>query len=309
MPQRTELFNRGSGWVRLNLMLREGSAAIFRRQPRQPGRLARLASAPSSDRTLYGGLNLKQVFQNLNSGAIQVSDTPVPLPGPQHILVQVQASVISAGTERSIVEFGRAGPVKKALLQRDRMGSLIDKARTDGIRTTVEAVRSRLDVPQQLGYCSAGVVLQTGDGVTEFAPGDRVVTNGPHGEIVRVSRLLAAPIPAAVDFETAAFAPLASIALAGIRLSQATLGEICVVYGLGVIGQLAVQLYRAQGCQVIGIDISQERLALAERFGAMPIHPAESDVVGAVLSLTGGGGTDAVLLTLASDSNEPIRRS
>src|SRR6185312_15073348 len=155
------------------------------------------------------------------------------------------------------------------------------------------AVRAKLDQPIPLGYCNAGVVVDAG-AASGFAPGDRVVTNGAHAEYVRVARTLAARIPDGVTFEQAAFTPVAAIGLQGIRLAAPTLGETAVVYGLGLIGLLTVQLLRANGCRVLGIDRDAGRLALAERFGAVTIN---------------GAGADAVLLTLASDSDEPVHEA
>jgi predicted dehydrogenase len=206
-----------------------------------------------------------------------------------------------------LVDFGRAGWLEKARQQPDKVRQVIDKVRTDGFGPTLEAVRSKLEAPIPIGYCQAGVVVETGPRVRRFAPGDRVVTNGPHAEYVRVAHTLAARIPDTVSFEAAAFAPLAAIGLQGLRLAAPTLGETIVVYGLGLIGLLTVQLARANGCQVIGIDRDTSRLALAERFGASTVSAADGvDVSRAVTDLTGEEGADAVLLTLASDDDGPV---
>ncbi|HZO12274.1 MAG TPA: bi-domain-containing oxidoreductase [Polyangiaceae bacterium] len=206
-----------------------------------------------------------------------------------------------------LVDFGRAGWLEKARRQPDKVRQVVDKVRTDGLAPTLEAVRAKLDTPIPLGYCQAGVVVETGSRVEQFAPGDRVVTNGPHAEYVRVPHTLAAHIPDAVSFENAAFTPLAAIGLQGLRLAAPTLGETIVVYGLGLIGLLTVQLARANGCEVIGIDRDSARLALAERFGARTVGVAEGvGVAHAVLDLTAGDGADAVVLTLATDDDEPV---
>jgi predicted dehydrogenase/threonine dehydrogenase-like Zn-dependent dehydrogenase len=250
-----------------------------------------------------------QVLQSLRTGVTELADVPVPFASGNTILVETRASVISPGTERMVVDFGRAGWLEKARSQPDKVRQVFEKVKTDGLAPTLEAVRAKLDAPVPIGYCQAGVVRESGGGVTAFAPGDRVVTNGPHAEYVRVAHTLAARIPAAVSFEAAAFAPLAAIALQGLRLANPTLGETAVVFGLGPIGLLAVQLARATGCQVIGIDRDDARCALAERFGARTVSVGAVDPVAAVREMTGGVGADMVLLTLASDSDEPVHQA
>jgi predicted dehydrogenase/threonine dehydrogenase-like Zn-dependent dehydrogenase len=247
------------------------------------------------------------VLQSLSDGSTQLVDVPVPTATGVSLLVESRASVVSAGTERMLVDFGRAGWLDKARRQPDKVQQVVDKMRTDGIGPTLEAVRAKLDAPIPIGYCQAGVVVETGARVERFAPGDRVVTNGPHAEYVRVAHTLAAHIPDGVSFEKAAFTPLAAIGLQGLRLAAPTLGDTVVVYGLGLIGLLTVQLARANGCSVIGIDRHEGRLALAERFGARTVAAAEGvDVGRAVLDLTGGEGADVVLLTLATDDDGPV---
>jgi predicted dehydrogenase/threonine dehydrogenase-like Zn-dependent dehydrogenase len=247
------------------------------------------------------------LLQSLADGSTQLVDVPVPAATGASLVVESRASVVSAGTERMLVEFGRAGWLEKARRQPDKVRQVVDKIRTDGIGPTLSAVRAQLDAPIPIGYCQAGIVVETGPRVERFAPGDRVVTNGPHAEYVRVPHTLAAHIPEGVSFEAAAFTPLAAIGLQGLRLAAPTLGETIVVYGLGLIGLLTVQLARANGCDVIGIDRDSSRLALAERFGARTIGAAEGvDVTRAVLDLTAREGADAVLLTLATDDDEPV---
>ena len=249
-----------------------------------------------------------QILQSLKSGETELAEVPVPAPKDRHLVVESRASVVSAGTERMLVDFGRAGLLEKARKQPDKVRQVLDKVRTDGIGPTVKAVRSKLEQPIPLGYCNAGVVRSGGSGPGSFRPGDRVVTNGSHAEYVRVPWTLAARVPDGVSFEAAAFTPLAAIGLQGLRLAQPTLGETVVVYGLGLIGLLTAQLARAHGCQVVGIDRLEDRLELAEGFGVIPIRAApDVDVAAAVRSHTGGVGADAVLLTLAASSNEPVR--
>ena len=252
---------------------------------------------------------MKQLLQHLDSGNTTVANVPVPAAGRGMVVVEARASLVSAGTERMLVEFGRSGLIDKARSQPDKVKQVLDKVRTDGVRPTLEAVRAKLDQPISIGYCNAGVVVEAGTNAGVFSPGDRVVTNGAHAEYVRAPHTLAARIPGGVSFESAAFTPVAAIGLQGIRLAEPTLGETVVVFGLGLIGLLTVQLLRANGCRVLGIDRDVSRLALAERFGAVTLNGVEGDVVQRVLALTDGVGADAVLLTLASKSDDPAHEA
>lgn len=251
---------------------------------------------------------MRSLTHSLSTGALTLLDAPLPGASARTVVVESRASVISAGTERMLVEFGRAGLLEKARRQPDKVKQVLDKVRTDGLSTTLSAVRAKLDQPIPLGYCNAGVVVDAG-AASGFAVGDRVVTNGPHAEYVRIARTLAARIPDGVSFESAAFTPVAAIGLQGIRLAAPTLGETVVVYGLGLIGLLTVQLLRANGCRVLGIDRDAGRLALAERLGAVAIDGAQGDTVPRVLAHTNDAGADAVLLTLASESDEPVHEA
>ncbi|MBX6332489.1 MAG: bi-domain-containing oxidoreductase [Gemmatimonadaceae bacterium] len=252
---------------------------------------------------------MKQLLQRLDTGETLVADVPVPQAGARTLVVETRATLVSAGTERMLLEFGRAGLIEKARRQPEKVKQVLDKVRTDGLAPTLEAVRAKLQQPIPLGYCHAGVVVETGPGAGSFAAGDRVVTNGPHAEYVRVPHTLAARIPDGVGFEEAAFTPVAAIGLQGIRLAAPTLGETVVVFGLGLIGLLTAQLLRANGCRVIGIDHAHPRLALAEQFGVIALDGGAGDVAARVLALTGDVGADAVLLTLASTSNEPVHEA
>jgi predicted dehydrogenase/threonine dehydrogenase-like Zn-dependent dehydrogenase len=253
---------------------------------------------------------MRQILQSFGSGETGLEEAPAPAPRPHHLVVEARASVVSAGTERMMVEFGRANLLAKARKQPDKVREVLAKVRTDGVGPTVDAVRSRLDQPIPLGYCSAGVILDVGRGVTGFREGQRVVTNGPHAEVVRVPWTLAAPIPDGVPFDAAAFTPLAAIALQGLRLARPTLGETVVVYGLGLVGLLAVQVARAAGCRVLGIDRAADRLELGARMGATPVEATPgADPVRAVLEATGDVGADIVLLTVATDSDEPVHNA
>lgn len=253
---------------------------------------------------------MKQVLQNLSTGVTELADVPCPAVGPGHLLIRTTRSLISAGTERMLVEFGKAGLVDKARQQPDKVRMVVDKIRTDGLFPTLSAVRNKLDQPLPLGYCNVGVVIDAGPGVEHFAVGDRVACNGQHAEIVRVPVNLCARIPDGVTDEAAAFTVLASIALQGIRLAQPTMGEAIVVTGLGLLGQLTLQLLRAHGCRVLGVDLDPGRIALARSFGAETVNlAAGEDPVAAAERFSRGRGVDAVIITAATRSNEPVHQA
>jgi len=253
---------------------------------------------------------MKQILQHLRTGQIEVAELPAPGVRPGHLLIRTTRSLISAGTERMLVEFGKAGLIAKARSQPDKVRQVLDKIRTDGLLPTMEAVFNRLDEPLPLGYCNVGRVLAVGAGVQGYTPGDRVASNGPHAEVVCVPKNLCARIPDGVSDEAATFTVLASIGLQGIRLVNPTLGERIVVIGLGLIGLVTVQLLRANGCHVLGVDISPERLALAERFGATTAAAGgQSDPVVAAQSWSEGRGVDAVIITASAKSDEIIHQA
>jgi len=253
---------------------------------------------------------MKQVLQNLRDGATEVVEVAAPRARAGGLLIRTRASVISSGTERMLVEFGRAGWIDKARSQPEKVRQVLDKVKTDGLLQTLDAVQSKLDQPLPLGYSSAGVVLDVGAGVSGFQVGDRVVSNGPHAELATVPANLCAKIPAGVDDESAAFTVIASIALQGVRLAQPTLGECFVVTGLGLIGLIAVQLLRAQGCRVLGIDFDKQKQALARRYGAETVDlSANEDPISAAQQFSRGRGVDGVLITAATKSSEPMHQA
>jgi predicted dehydrogenase/threonine dehydrogenase-like Zn-dependent dehydrogenase len=247
-----------------------------------------------------------QVVQSLGTGTTEVLEVPDPTSRPGALLIATAASLVSAGTERMLVEFGRSNLLEKARQQPEKVRMVLDRMRTDGLLTTVDAVRSKLDQPIAVGYCNVGRVIDVGRGVQGFAVGDLVVSNGPHAEIVRVPANLCARVPEGVDEQAAAFAVAASIALQGIRLAAPTLGETFAVIGLGLLGQLAVQVLRANGCTVLGIDLDEERLRLAATLGANVAGPG-TDPVGFAMTATRGRGVDGVIVAAATPSNGPIR--
>lgn len=253
---------------------------------------------------------MKQILQNMRSGQTDLADVPAPGLGRNQVLIRTAATLISAGTEKMLVEFGQASLLAKARSQPDKVKQVLDKIKTDGLLPTLEAVFSKLDEPLPLGYCNAGVVLEVGAGVTEFKPGDRVASNGPHAEIVAVSKTLCAKIPDSVSNEQAAFTVLASIGLEGIRLAAPTLGEMFVVVGLGLIGLVTAQLLRANGCRVIGTDVSADRLRLAESFGVQAVNVAAGgDPVAAAMAATEGRGVDGVIITASAKTDELVHQA
>jgi predicted dehydrogenase/threonine dehydrogenase-like Zn-dependent dehydrogenase len=253
---------------------------------------------------------MKQVLQDLRTGETEVAEVPCPEPGFGRILVRSVCSVVSAGTERMLVEFGRAGLIEKARQQPEKVRMALDKVRTDGLVPTVTAVRAKLDEPLPMGYSNSGSVVAIGSGVTGFSVGDRVATNGRHAEYVCVPVNLAARVPDDVADEDAAFTTVAAIALQGVRLVCPALGESVVVTGLGLIGLITVQLLRANGCRVLGLDFDHRRLELAKRFGAEVADlSAGADPVAAALAFSDGRGADAVLITASTTSNDPLRHA
>jgi predicted dehydrogenase len=253
---------------------------------------------------------MKQILQHLRSGELEVADLPSPIARPGHVLIQTSRTLISAGTERMLVEFGQAGLIAKARSQPDKVKQVLDKIRTDGLAPTLEAVFNRLDEPLPLGYCNVGTVLEVGPGLTGFSPGDRVASNGPHAEIVCIPKNLCAKVPDGVDDEAAAFTVLASIGLQGIRLIEPTLGERIVVIGLGLIGLVTVQLLRAAGCEVLGVDVNPQRLKLAEQFGARTAAAGGGgDPVAVANAWTNGLGVDGVLVTASAKTDEIMHQA
>lgn len=253
---------------------------------------------------------MKQILQSLKTGAVSLADIPCPAPGRGQLLIRTSRTLVSSGTERMLVDFGKAGWIDKARQQPDKVRMVLEKVRTDGLMPTIEAVRNKLDQPIALGYCNVGTVMAVGAGVTGFEVGDRVASNGKHAEWVAVPSILCAKVPDGVSDEEAAFTVLGSIALQGIRLVDPTLGEGVVVTGLGLIGLMTVQLLRAHGCRVLGLDYDPAKLELARRFGAEVVDlSAGADPVAAAMGFSRGRGVDAVIITAASRSNEPVHQA
>ncbi|CAM8625141.1 2-desacetyl-2-hydroxyethyl_bacteriochlorophyll.. . domain containing protein [Burkholderiales bacterium] len=251
---------------------------------------------------------MKQLLQSLKNGIGKVVDVPTPAPCSGQLLITTSRTLVSAGTERMLVNFGKANLLEKVLQQPDKVKQVLEKVRTDGILPTIEAVRSKLDQPLALGYCNAGVVVQSG--VDGFAVGTRVVSNGHHAEVVRVPKNLCAKIPDLVDDESASFTVLAAIGLQGIRLAQPTIGEAIVVQGLGLLGLMTVQMLRANGCRVLGIDFDSARCELARAFGASTVNLSKGeDVIATAAEFSRGNGVDAVLICASTKSDEVVHQA
>lgn len=252
---------------------------------------------------------MKQVLQSLKTGEVTVTDMPVPAARAGFLLVRTAASLISAGTERLTVQAGQKNLVTRAVEQPALIKQVIQRATKEGVRNTVDAVRGKLNSMLALGYSAAGTVIQVGEGVTNFRAGDRVACAGvgyaSHAEVLAVPKNLCVRLPENLSFETAAFGTVGAIALQGVRLAEPTLGESIVVIGLGLIGQLTVQLLKANGCNVFGIDLEASKIDLAKQLGAHEGCPP-NEAKQRVMDWTRGHGADAVLVTAGTSSNEPV---
>ena len=248
---------------------------------------------------------MKQIIQDLQTGAVELLDVPCPGVKPNNVLLGTRASLISAGTERMLHSFAQANLLNKARQQPQRVNEVFDKIRSDGLLSTIDAVRNKLSQPIPLGYCAAGEVLEVGAGCEGIEVGDHIVCNTPHVELTLAPVNLTAKIPDGVSYEQAAFTPLAAIAMQGIRLIEPQVGEVVVVYGLGLVGLLAVQILSATGVQVLGVDLDRSRLDLARSFGVDAVHA--DDIASAANAASKGRGVDGVLIT-ASASDDSIAK-
>jgi predicted dehydrogenase/threonine dehydrogenase-like Zn-dependent dehydrogenase len=252
---------------------------------------------------------MKQIIQDLKHGNTILEEVPAPEVKRGQLLIQTTRSLVSLGTERMLVEFGKAGWIAKARSQPDKVKQVLDKIKADGLMPTLEAVFNKLDQPLPLGYCNVGKVIAVGEGVADFKIGDRVVSNGPHAEFVCVPVNLAALIPDQVSDEEASFTVIASIGLQGIRLLIPTFGETIVVTGLGLIGLVTAELLVANGCRVIGIEIDEAKRKIAEAKGVETLNPLKDDVVKSVMALTNGIGADGVLISASAKNNDIIAQA
>ena len=253
---------------------------------------------------------MKQIIQDLKSGATVLEEVPVPQVKGGYVLIKTTRTLVSLGTERMLVEFGKANLIDKARQQPDKVKQVLDKIKTDGLQPTLEAVFNKLGQPLPLGYCNVGKVVAVGRGVTEFQVGDRVASNGNHAEYVCVPQNLVAKIPDNVSDDEAAFTVIGSIGLEGIRLLKPELGETIVVVGLGLIGLITAQLLRATGCRVVGVEFDQAKLDMASKWGVIPVNPAKGDdQMKVVEELTGGIGADGVIITASAHDDSIIHNA
>jgi predicted dehydrogenase/threonine dehydrogenase-like Zn-dependent dehydrogenase len=253
---------------------------------------------------------LKQIVQFFDTGETTVLEAPTPAVERGTVLILTTRSLISAGTERMLVGFGQASIFQKARQQPEKVKQVLEKIKSDGLLTTIDAVRSKLSQPIPLGYCNVGEVIAVGDDVTDVSVGNRVASNGAHATHVRVQANLCMRVPENVSDETAAFTVVASIGLQGVRLAAPTLGEAFVVTGAGLIGLLTVQLLRAHGCRVLAIDFDAGKLAIAAQYGAQTCNPAAGeDPVAAGLAFSRGRGVDGVIITASTASSDPVTQA
>jgi len=250
---------------------------------------------------------MKQILQSLKTGQTLLEEIPCPKNINGHLIIETEKTLVSAGTERMLLEFGKASIIGKIKQQPDKVKMVLEKIKTDGFISTINAVQSKLDQPIPLGYCNVGHILEVGNDTSGFSVNDRVVSNGHHAEIVRVPKNLCAKIPDNVSNESAAFTVVSAIALQGIRLSKPTLGECYVVIGLGLIGLLTVQLLRAHGVRVLGVDFDTHKCELAKQFGAETVDLSKGEeLISRADYFSRQRGIDAVIITAATKSNEPL---
>lgn len=253
---------------------------------------------------------MRQIIQDLKSGQTILEEVPAPQVRAGSVLIQTTRSLVSLGTERMLVEFGKANLIDKARQQPDKVKQVLDKIKSDGLMPTLEAVFNKLGLPLPLGYCNVGRVIAVGKGVTSFQAGDRVASNGAHAEVVCVPENLVAKIPDNVSDDEASFTVIGSIGLQGIRLLNPTLGETVVVFGLGLIGLVTAQLLKANGCRVIGVDFDQQKIELARSKGIIAFNSGtDGDIVGFVLEQTGSVGCDGVIITASAKTNDIMHQA
>jgi len=251
---------------------------------------------------------MKQVLQDLKAGDTYLESVPVPMPKKGEVLIQNHYSLISAGTEKMLMNFGKANLLQKARQQPDKVKQVLDKVKTDGLLPTLEAVRSKLNEPLPLGYSCVGTVVDGGG--SDFKSGQRVISNGHHADMVRVPKNLVAAVPDDVTDQEAAFTVVSAIGLQGVRLLKPTLGESVVVIGLGLIGLITAQILKANGCKVLGFDFAADKVNKAKELGIQAIQVSnEVDVVAQAVAFSAKEGVDGVIITAATQSNEPLSQA
>ena len=250
---------------------------------------------------------MKQLINSLEDGSSQIIDLPIPKIGRQEVLIKTVCSLISSGTEKMLVDFGKSNYLNKALKQPEKVSQVVEKIKTDGFLNSINAVKTKLEMPITLGYSNAGVVVGVGRDVKGIKVGDRVISNGPHAEFVSVPQNLCALIPDNLPFEKAVFTIISSIGLQGVRLSKPTLGETFVVSGLGLIGLITIQILRANGCKVIGIDPDQRKCDIAKNLNFDVVNPTKiDDMYSHIISINNKDHIDGVIITATTKSNDPL---
>lgn len=253
---------------------------------------------------------MKQIVQDIKDGQTILEEVPVPQPKTGYLLVRTTRTLVSLGTERMLVDFGKANFLEKARQQPDKVKMVLDKVKTDGVRPTYDSVMNKLGQPLPLGYCNVGEVVAVGKGVTSFSAGDRVASNGPHAEYVSVPVNLAARVPEGVSDEEAAFTVIGSIALQGMRLLAPSFGETVVVTGLGLIGLITAELLVANGCRVIGFDFDANKVRLAAEKGVIAVDLSNgTDPVAVVQEMTAQTGCDGVIITASSSRDDIMHQA
>ncbi len=253
---------------------------------------------------------MRQIVQDVRNGKTLLEEVPIPLVKEGNILIKTTCSLVSIGTERMLVEFGRAGIIRKTYLQPEKVQQVIEKIQTEGVLSTLETVYHKINQPIPLGYCNVGTVIEVGKGVYDFNVGDRVASNGSHAEYVCVPEKLAAKIPDNVSDEEACFSIIGSIGLQGIRLCKPEFGESIIVIGLGLVGLITAELLKLNGCKVIGYDLDDKKVAIASSKGITAFNPKYgTDPVRFVRQATHEVGADAVIIAASSTSDKIIHQA
>jgi predicted dehydrogenase/threonine dehydrogenase-like Zn-dependent dehydrogenase len=252
---------------------------------------------------------MKQVIHNLKNGLIEVVDVPIPNLSRGSLLIKTSKTLVSSGTERMLIDIGKSNLIQKALAHPEKLRVVINKISTDGFKPTIESVFSKLEKPLPLGYCNVGIVDQIGLGITNFNKGDRVISNGKHAEVVNVPINLCAKVPDSISDEEASFTVLGAVALQGIRLANPTLGETFAVIGLGLVGLMTIQLLKANGCRVLGLDFDIDKLSLAKKFGAEVVDLNKDNPLIIANLFSRGRGIDGVIITASTKSDEPVHQA
>lgn len=299
-------------WKRTEPKLQTGEFSVYKDKTQR--RALIMSSALTS--AVSGQLNthtinklMKQIIQHLGTGRTELAEVPAPMVKPGHVLIKSRRSLVSTGTEKMLIDFGRSGLFQKIIKQPEKARMVLDKVRSDGLLPVLKSVRHKLDETIPLGYCNTGVVIGIGGGVDDLRIGDRVVSNGPHAEVVCVPRNLVAPIPENVGDQEAVFTVPAAIGLQAIRLMNPLLGETVVVMGLGLVGLLTAQLLRINGCRVVGVDINETKVEIARTKGIMALHAERDYTNGYVEELTNNIGADGVIIAASVPGNSMIRQA